>query len=337
MACRDARARCVRWQIEQRARCDRWRTEWTKRCERYRTETQHRCDRWRTTSERRCDRWEQDWSRRCDAWGPFKILCLLWTWISTWVCRAWVTVTTTVCEFWATITVTICVLWTAITVFVCDLWTLVTTIVCRAWVLILDIGCIIGCWLSRLRAPNEFSEARSECIYGWTARYRIEEDTAQCRVHIVLRLRLVPDAGVTAQNIAAVQALWEPAIENAWSQQFTLMLTEAEACPCSEYRVDVDVQWVTTGEHHAVTVRAGQGRANMTTWFVASTGGTAAHEAGHMFGNPDEYADTNCPSRVVTSDGSIMQTSQQGTVRQRHYVEFATWVTNRICCRYVVR
>jgi hypothetical protein len=55
-----------------------------------------------------------------------------------------------------------------------------------------------------------------------------------------------------------------------------------------------------------------------------------------MFGNADEYADKNCPSRTVTSDGSIMQDSQNGSVRSRHYSGFAQWVSRRTCCSYSV-
>ena len=337
MACRDLRARCVRWQAQQRALCTRWRTEWTQRCESWRTEWQQRCDRWRTTTEQRCDRWEDEWTRRCDAWGPFKILCLLWTWVSTTVCRAWSWITTTVCELWVWVSSTVCTAWVWVGTLVCDLWVFVTTLVCRAWVFVLDIVCLIRCALRRLLAPNEVSQPRSECIYGWTAAYRADEDPRECVIQITLRLRLVPDAGVSQADLATVQARWEPAIEQAWTDRFNLMLAEEDACSCELYRAVVDVQWVATGQHHTVTVRAGSGRANMTTWFVNSTGGTAAHEAGHMFGYPDEYPDSNCPGRVVTTDGSIMRNSQTGTVRPRHYQGWADWLTNRTCCTYEVR
>jgi hypothetical protein len=56
-----------------------------------------------------------------------------------------------------------------------------------------------------------------------------------------------------------------------------------------------------------------------------------------MFGNVDEYTDSNCPNRNVTSDGSIMQNSQSGTVKVRHYESFQRWVTNRTCCTYTAR
>ena len=339
MACKDSvgrtRALCILWQATQRARCAQWRTEWTQRCDAWRTEWTQRCDARRTETEQRCDRWEEVWTETCSNWGPFAIFCLIWTWISTWVCRAWSWITTTVCEIWTWVTTNLCVIWVWITTLVCDLWVLVTTFVCRAWVFILDVWCSLYCAMRRLLAPNEFSQTRSECIYGWTAAYRIEEDSSKCVVSITLRIRLIPDAGVSASDLATVRARWEPAIETAWSNQFSMALAEG-TCRCKRYTVMVDVQFVDAGEHHAVTVHAGSGRADMLNWYVNSSGGTAAHESGHMFGSPDEYADTNCPSRTVTSDGSIMQT-KSGSAKQRHYQSFADWLTNRTCCTYIVQ
>lgn len=71
----------------------------------------------------------------------------------------------------------------------------------------------------------------------------------------------------------------------------------------------------------------------MTNWYATTTGATAAHEAGHMLGNPDEYADTECDERTVTNDGSLMQTTA-GSVKVRHYESFARWLSNRTCCTY---
>lgn len=339
-------AQCVRMRTEWRQRCARWREEAIRRCDRWRTEQQQRCDRWRTVTERRCDQWEQEQRRQCDSWGPFKIFCLFWVTITTWVCRAWVTVVSTVCDLWVTVTSSVCDLWTTIVSFVCDLWTWVVTLVCdlwtfiptmicRIWETIVESVCSFACLISRFTAPVEYSILRSECIYGWTARYRIELDPRECVLRIELRIRLAPAAGVSAADIATVQARWEPAIESAWTNRFAILLSEGR-CACKSLRVVVDVRFVQTGEHHVVNVRPGSGRADMGNWYVNSSGGTAAHEAGHMFGNVDEYADANCPQRTVTNDGSIMQTSQTGVVKERHYEGFAEWASRHTCCKYDV-
>jgi hypothetical protein len=47
--------------------------------------------------------------------------------------------------------------------------------------------------------------------------------------------------------------------------------------------------------NQVVTVKPGSGRADQTTWFEAGSARTAAHEFGHMIGNPDEY---RLPQRV---------------------------------------
>jgi len=175
---------------------------------------------------------------------------------------------------------------------------------------------------------------RSECIYAWTAAYRIVEDS-DCRLRVVVRIRLAPDPDVTQAQLDAVQTVWEQAIEQAWTDRFAILLNRG-GCECREYDVTVDIQWVESGEHHLVQVHSGSGRADMANWFITSTGGTAAHEVGHMLGNPDEYPDRNCPGRTVTTDGSIMRSSQTGQVRPRHYQGFADWISNRTCCDYSV-
>lgn len=338
MACRDtvgrARRRCVEWQADQRLACREWRTEWTRRCDEWETRQERRCDRWRTETERVCDRWEEERHRECEDWIViFRWLCLAWTWVTTLVCRAWSWVTTTVCDVWTWVATTVCRAWVWVGTLACGLWVVITTFVCRTWVLVLDLWCTISCYLRRLLAPTEFSEARSECIYGWTSAYRAEFDPRECVLTITLRIRLVPDSDVSVADIATVRARWEPAIEGAWSGAFPLVRTDG-SCSCEQVRVVVDVQWVDSGEHHTVAVHAGSGRADMTNWYVNSTGGTAAHEAGHMFGNVDEYADSNCPDRTVTSDGSIMQSSARGSVLARHLESFQRWQSNRTCCTY---
>jgi hypothetical protein len=331
------RQRCVRWRTVQRLVC----AEWEQRQE-------QQCKEWEQRQEQRCDRWEEEWHQdcsnweaKCCDWAPCSWLCELvtwvciaWTWVSTTVCRVWSWITTTVCKVWAWVTTTVCKLWVVVTTVVCRLWVLITSVICDLWVAVVDIWCTIWCGIRRLFAPNEVSEGRSECIYGWTSAFRITEEP-DCILRIVVRIRLQPDPGVTQQQLQAQQTIWEQAIEQAWMDRFRIRRSDGE-CACEEYRVDLDVQWVNTGEHHRVRVQSGSGRADMTNWFITSTGGTAAHEVGHMLGNVDEYPDANCPSRAVTTDNSIMRSSQTGQVRPRHYQRFADWVSARTCCDYEV-
>ena len=50
---------------------------------------------------------------------------------------------------------------------------------------------------------QEIERSMSECIYGWTARYR-QEGT-----HIVVRIRLNPDSGITDATMTALRSTWK--------------------------------------------------------------------------------------------------------------------------------
>lgn len=339
MSCRGTVSRtrgiCLRWRTTRIALCLEWEQRQTRQCREWETRQEQRCAEYETRQEQRCDRWEEERHKECSSWHPLlRWLCLVWTWVTTTVCRVWTWVTVTICKLWTWVTVTICKFWVWVTTTVCKLWTWITVAFCTLWVTVLDVFCGIVCFLRRLLAPNEVSESRSECIYGWTAAFRITEEK-ECVLQIVVRIRLQPDADVTQQQLQNAQATWEPAIERAWSGRFRIRRKDGD-CPCEEYRVLVDVQWVTSGEHHVVQVHSGSGRADMGNWFITSTGGTAAHEFGHMLGNPDEYPDPACPNRNVTNDNSIMRSSQTGQVRPRHYQRFADWVSAYTCCDYEV-
>lgn len=340
MACKDtagrARTACLNWETQQRNQCAQWRTEWTRRCDQWETEQQRRCTQWHTEQQRRCDRWEEERHRECDSWFIlFRWICTAWVWITTTVCRVWAWITVTICDVWTWISTTVCRLWVWVGTVVCAVWTIVTTLICRFWAMIIDLWCLISCTLRRWAAPDEFSESKSECIYGWTSAYRADFEAKECVLRITLRIRLAPLAGVDAAALAAAQAQWETAIENRWTGALPLIMTGGN-CRCERVRVVLDAQFVASGEHHVVQVHPGNGRADMANWFVTDDGGTAAHEAGHMLGNPDEYADANCPGRTVTADNSIMQMTA-GQVRDRHYESFARWLSNRTCCDYVPR
>ena len=194
--------------------------------------------------------------------------------------------------------------------------------------------CAILRLIGSIFAPNEISRAISECIYGWTSAYRIQ-DIGDCRIRVTVRIRLNPDADVTAAELATLQTTWETGIESTWSNAFQITRTGGRCNCCQQYSVSFDVQWVTSGQHHTVRVRRGPARSNMTTWDTADTSGAASHEFGHMLGLADEYADANCPDRVVTSDGSIMA-SNSGAVKSRHYQAICDWIDRRTACRYSV-
>jgi bacillopeptidase F (M6 metalloprotease family) len=60
----------------------------------------------------------------------------------------------------------------------------------------------------------------------------------------------------------------------------------------------------------------------MTTWDTSDTGAVAAHEFGHMQGNPDEYTDAACPARNPVNTGTIMD-NNSATIPDRMMTRFA--------------
>ena len=117
--------------------------------------------------------------------------------------------------------------------------------------------------------------------YSWRARFRVELDQRDCSVTIIVRIQ-ANNAGANLSN--AQRTAWETAIQNAWSNIFKFC---CDCCCCTNgYSISLDVQFVNTNAHHAVSVQGST--TNMTNWGNNDT--TAiSHEMGHMLGALDEY------------------------------------------------
>ncbi len=161
-------------------------------------------------------------------------------------------------------------------------------------------------------AREEHSFAMAECIFGWTAAFE------QTWTHIRIRIRLNPDAGITAATMNTLRTTWENGIEPTWSNQWGC--GHAGELPCA---LTFEVLWVTTNPHHTVRVRPGPAGTNMTTWDTMDSGGVAAHEYGHMLGLIDEYVDARCPGRSPVNTGTVMD-NNSANVPSRMMTRFAT-------------
>jgi hypothetical protein len=144
-------------------------------------------------------------------------------------------------------------------------------------------------------AREEFSFSFSECIYGGTAAFQQEWS------HIRVRIRLDPDAGISAATINTLSTTWQNGIESTWSNKWGVGRPGELTCVFT-----FEVEWVADGQHHTVRVRPGPARSNQTTWDTMDSGSIAAHEFGHMLGLNDEYTDKNCPDRSPVNSGTVM-------------------------------
>ncbi|UIE36774.1 hypothetical protein [Leptodesmis sichuanensis] len=162
----------------------------------------------------------------------------------------------------------------------------------------------------------------SECIYGGTAAFE------QTWSHIIIRIRLNPDAGISDATMNTLRNTWRNGIQTTWSDRWGVRHPGEMTCPLT-----FEVQWVTTNEHHAVRVRqcpAGEFcRSNTGLWDTNDTGAVAAHECGHFFGLADEYADANCPNRNPVNTGTIMD-NNSNVVPARMMTRFANNIGSNV-------
>ena len=178
----------------------------------------------------------------------------------------------------------------------------------------------LGDILAWMNAPRETE--RGEVSANWTeahyeggqvvafrgrTRYTLVRTPNALRV--VVRIRLVEHSGNTRSVIADDVVLrWRRAIERYWNNRFeanngttTLGL---HFLPLFVYNADDD-------PHFTVNVRQGTGRANVSNWYVEDDEeDTAAHEFGHMIGNPDEY---NLPATSAEIPTNVPLFGQPGT------------------------
>ena len=167
-------------------------------------------------------------------------------------------------------------------------------------------------------ARQEISFSVAECIYGWQAKYE------QTWSHVRIRIQLNPDPGISAETMATLRETWATGIRNKWSNRFAIGRPGESPC-----MLTFDVDWVTANPHHVVRVRVGPEQSNMTLWDTMDTGDVAAHEFGHMHGNPDEYATAPCPNRSPVNTGTVMDNNSD-VVPQRLMERLAANVGSNI-------
>lgn len=143
--------------------------------------------------------------------------------------------------------------------------------------------------------------------YIWPSRFEVTQTGTEYRV--VVKPKLVPDAGVTPAQVLDVKQRARAAFTALFDDKFIL----TDAVSHAQYHLRVDVQFVDSGEHYTVALHVGpDGNGNLTNWYTGNYSETLAHELGHQLGLKDEYIDASAPARAtatspgVHTDHSIM-------------------------------
>jgi hypothetical protein len=160
--------------------------------------------------------------------------------------------------------------------------------------------------------------------YGWTSTYDVTLSGGEA--NIVIKVKLVPDAGVTPTQVNDVKTRARSAFRAQFDNKFIL----TDTADNQQYALRTDVQFVDSGEHYQVQLHDGpDGSSNRVNWYTGNYDETLAHELGHQLGLRDEYVDTTVPNRAtatspgVHTDHSIMgnyltEGRAAAGVQQRH-------------------
>ena len=209
-----------------------------------------------------------------------------------------------------------------------------------AMVLVLSVG--IGS-LSAARAPMappgvlqsaEVRRLHRDGVHIWREAYQVELGRSG-ELTAVIRVRLDPEEGVSAGELADAQRRWSQAIDEVWSNRFALVCPQGAAGALIR-RVLLRVEWVASGEHHRARAVPGRGRSTKVLWRTVGSEGDVAHEIGHFMGNDDEYPDRLAPARIITDAQSIMSNTVTGVAQPRHLESLAAWLSQETGCPYQV-
>lgn len=149
-------------------------------------------------------------------------------------------------------------------------------------------------------AGQEISFSVAECVFGWTAAF------VQAGTNVTARIRLNPDADVSASLLEEVKGRWKRGIEDKWSYRFG----------CGSCALTFQVVWTTVNPHLTVRVKKGGGRSNLGLWHTDDSGNVASHEFGHLLGHPDEYEEDDvCPDRSPANTGTVMDDNTEVVAR----------------------
>jgi hypothetical protein len=159
---------------------------------------------------------------------------------------------------------------------------------------------------------NKTSGAYELQNFGSTDQLDITRTASELR--IIVRIGFVQAAAPARTYFPSdeLSARWRGGIEEVWNNHFTAFNGTT--------RLQIVFVPVFNDQGHIsnqiVTVKTGSGRADQTTWYETGSARTAAHEFGHMIGNPDEYRlpekISDVPAKFKISEADKKRTTVEG-------------------------
>jgi serralysin len=170
-------------------------------------------------------------------------------------------------------------------------------------------------------------ERRASNGNRWRAAFDV--DLRERRASLLVRVRLIPGAGISAPQLERLGAAWKPAVEQHWSERFALVVAGVP------YSIGLAVNFGALNPHHTAVVRddGATARVDQLNWSRWSSGAVVAHEVGHMLGAYDEYAGgSQNPDDPMLDPASVMgaATGDDPRIAARHFEALESWARTRI-------
>lgn len=153
------------------------------------------------------------------------------------------------------------------------------------------------------RAPTQVRGSTNDSMVGgggFVGRTRFEFDIRGEQILVTVKIKLRKGRNVTDVELAATKVRAAATFNAMWDGRFII----TDASRNERYFVRTEVQWVDSGEHISVLLRAGDEAIDQINWSVGDQSIEFAHEISHTLGLKDEYVDPRSVARrTATSPG----------------------------------